>query len=621
MDHHEYRNIMFLLRTGERPTQYKGKINNSRYQQWKKMVLMNYFVHDDFPTQLLRGNKDDLTRMRFDTGIAVSKLPVRRVVLHHELGDLWEEFHNNNNHCRLWGVYNSVRQVYYVKNMREWIEHNLQQCKACNFKKNGQDNYVPHYAVLPKKPLEIWQVDFIGSFPADSQTGSKWFCVVIDCMSKILWGEDFITCTFERFSGWFDELLGEEGNPTLVQCDNASIFKDNFGQWLHERGIEIRHSEPGRANQNGQVERANGTVKHQTTRTIIHDIITTVQNRLGVDLPPITDEDILISKNWVSKMKNHLVTYNHLPKNLTKFSPHAVHYGVVDIGYRQLQGDSPLFDNIRRMLAVPDGYDESTRENFWNYIYNRQKEAADKYLQRAAERQPQRLPALSVGDNVFIAKRPSIFHKPKFGKPYYPYFGTVHSIRPSTDSYRVIWGSVCPPGCREGALSEYYARSLLNATANAGEESCMLAVQFIQQADSRNTRQGNHPLFIIRERFQNNKWECLVIKRDYTFVWVLAATVQDAPAWKPFRDKYLPERNETPEQHARRRINERRTNAARELERDQYTIEFIVTVRQQQALVVWLNFEEPTWEPLRLVNNTAAMQEYEDRVRERENRR
>ena len=485
--------------------------------------------------------------------------------------------------------------------------------------KNGQDNYVPHYAVLPKKPLEIWQVDFIGRFPADPETGSKWFCVVIDCMSKILWGEDFIICSFERFSSWFDELLSQEGKPTLIQCDNASIFKDNFGQWLAERDIDIRHSEPGRANQNGQVERANGTVKHQTTRSILHEIITTVQHRLGVDLPPISDEDILISKRWVSKMKEHLVTYNHLPKNLTKFSPHAVHYGVVDIGYRQLHGDSELFNALRGILDVPEGYDENTREGFWNYIYNKQKEAADKYLQRAAERQPERLPALEIGDNVFVAKRPSIFSKPKFGKPYYPYFGTVHAVRPSTNSYRVKWGAVCPPGSRAGQVSEWYARSLLNATANAGEESCMLAVQFIQQADSRNTRQSNHPLFILRERFQNNKWECLVVNKNYSFEWVLAATVQDAPAWKPFRDKYLPNPNETPEQHARRRIRERQRDSVRELETEQYKIEFIVTVRDRFALVVWLNFEEPTWEPVNLVRNTSAMYEYEQRI-ERQNR-
>ena len=131
MDSNEYTNVMFLLRTGERPTAFKGRQNNGKYQQWKKKVLKNYFVHDEFPTQLLRGNKEDLMNVRFSTGVAVSNLPVRRVVLHRELDDLWEEFHNNNNHCRLWGVYNSVRQVYYVKNMREWIEANLKQCKAC----------------------------------------------------------------------------------------------------------------------------------------------------------------------------------------------------------------------------------------------------------------------------------------------------------------------------------------------------------------------------------------------------------------------------------------------------------------------------------------------------------
>ena len=63
-----------------------------------------------------------------------------------------------------------ICRTYFVQNLENWLSEKKRSCEACRLV--SREKMQPmRAALLPEKKLLVWQVDYIGQFPPDSETG------------------------------------------------------------------------------------------------------------------------------------------------------------------------------------------------------------------------------------------------------------------------------------------------------------------------------------------------------------------------------------------------------------------------------------------------------------------
>lgn len=63
-----------------------------------------------------------------------------------------------------------LTQSYFIQGEKQWLLDSLKKCSTC--KMLSSKVYVPSSAaLLPKGKNKVWQIDYIGAFPPDTQTG------------------------------------------------------------------------------------------------------------------------------------------------------------------------------------------------------------------------------------------------------------------------------------------------------------------------------------------------------------------------------------------------------------------------------------------------------------------
>jgi putative transposase len=74
------------------------------------------------------------------------------------------------------------------------------------------------------------------------------------------------------------EQLREDGLPAVIVTDNGSEFTSRaFDAWAYSRGVKIEYIQPGKPNQNGFIERFNGTYRDQVLDAYLFDSIDEVR--------------------------------------------------------------------------------------------------------------------------------------------------------------------------------------------------------------------------------------------------------------------------------------------------------------------------------------------------------
>jgi len=126
----------------------------------------------------------------------------------------------------------------------------------------------------PKKPNEIWSIDFKGKF----RMGNKDYCnplTVADSKTRYLFAvEGLERATTELCIPVFERVFRQYGLPESIHSDNGppfgcvnSLRRMTFlSVWFMERGITPVYSDPGCPTQNGRHERMHRDLKAEATR-------------------------------------------------------------------------------------------------------------------------------------------------------------------------------------------------------------------------------------------------------------------------------------------------------------------------------------------------------------------
>ena len=64
-------------------------------------------------------------------------------------------------------MYLGIMRTYYILGLRSFLSQELRKCMVCN-QTRVKPEHPPISTMMPEKPLEIWQFDYIGPFPADT---------------------------------------------------------------------------------------------------------------------------------------------------------------------------------------------------------------------------------------------------------------------------------------------------------------------------------------------------------------------------------------------------------------------------------------------------------------------
>lgn len=64
-------------------------------------------------------------------------------------------------------MYLAITRAYYIPKLRSLLEKALKSCMICN-QTRVKPEVPPVQAIVPEKPLQIWQFDYIGPFPEDT---------------------------------------------------------------------------------------------------------------------------------------------------------------------------------------------------------------------------------------------------------------------------------------------------------------------------------------------------------------------------------------------------------------------------------------------------------------------
>lgn len=64
-------------------------------------------------------------------------------------------------------MYLAISRSYYIPKLRLTLEKALKNCMICN-QTRVKPEPPPIQAIVPLRPLQIWQFDYIGPFPEDT---------------------------------------------------------------------------------------------------------------------------------------------------------------------------------------------------------------------------------------------------------------------------------------------------------------------------------------------------------------------------------------------------------------------------------------------------------------------
>jgi hypothetical protein len=237
---------------------------------------------------------------------------------------------------------------------------------------------------------------------------------------------------------------------------------------------------------------------------------------------------------------------------------------------------------------------------------HRQRICAEKYIEKSQKnfltvRGTRR--TFEVGDKVLVSKNTTKRKKKTLGKGYFPFSGEVVEVRSGGDYYKVRWGSSHPPTVEEGEICRKALRWDQLIPMDEGEET-ELVLQHIRQADSYNTREVEKELKKLRKIYrrkegENGDLEVLCkLDGEKLLVWRRVADIGRSDQYIQFMQhfEYFEE--------LRRQGREQE-----EAEDNLFEIEEFICKLNGSILVLWENWNEPTWVS---VNRVSHLRMYQD---------
>jgi putative transposase len=130
----------------------------------------------------------------------------------------------------------------------------------------------------PRLLNHIWAVDFM----ADALYGGRkirTLNVIDEANREALAIDVALSIPSVRVIRILEELVAVHGRPLALRVDNGPEFiSETFMTWCGEQGIEARHIQPGKPDQNAFIERFNRSYRQEVLNAYVFDSIDDVQS-------------------------------------------------------------------------------------------------------------------------------------------------------------------------------------------------------------------------------------------------------------------------------------------------------------------------------------------------------
>jgi putative transposase len=147
------------------------------------------------------------------------------------------------NHKRVWRVYCAMKL-----NLRR------------RFKRRYRVE-APGALLQPIRPNQAWSADFMSDALYDGRA-FRTFNVIDDYNREALRIEIDVSLTAERVTRVLEQLVLVRGRPERLRVDRGPEFTSAvFSAWCAGHGIGLEFIQPGKPNQNGFIERFNGSYR------------------------------------------------------------------------------------------------------------------------------------------------------------------------------------------------------------------------------------------------------------------------------------------------------------------------------------------------------------------------
>jgi putative transposase len=126
--------------------------------------------------------------------------------------------------------------------------------------------------VIPQ-PNAVWAVGFM----SDTLYGGRRFWTLSILDEGVREGLAFETDTSlpaERVIRVLEQVVSWRGQPQVLRLDNGpELIADRFMTWCAARGIELRHIQPGKPDQNAFIERFNRTYRTEVLNAYVVELL------------------------------------------------------------------------------------------------------------------------------------------------------------------------------------------------------------------------------------------------------------------------------------------------------------------------------------------------------------
>lgn len=117
--------------------------------------------------------------------------------------------------------------------------------------------------VVPARPNAVWSLDFMHD-TLYSGRRFRTLNVMDEGIREALGIEIDTSLTGARVVRVMEQMKEWYGLPEMIRCDNGpELLSTPFVTWCEHNGVELRHIQPGKPNQNAYIERFNRTYREE----------------------------------------------------------------------------------------------------------------------------------------------------------------------------------------------------------------------------------------------------------------------------------------------------------------------------------------------------------------------
>ncbi|VVA35630.1 PREDICTED: Retrovirus-related Pol poly from transposon [Prunus dulcis] len=199
-------------------------------------------------------------------------LSENQVVLKASVTHSTETWHRRLGHLHFGGL-KQLRDKEMVHGLPQ-LEDYSGVCEGCQFGKQHREEFPRNQAQRATAPLELVHVDLCGPMRNDSIAGNKYFMLLIDDFSRMIWvyflryKSDAFNC-FRKFKAMTELQSGFK--IKCLRSDRGGEFKSSeFDLFCEKEGIQRQFTLAYTPQQNGVVERKNRTVI-EMAKSMLHE--------------------------------------------------------------------------------------------------------------------------------------------------------------------------------------------------------------------------------------------------------------------------------------------------------------------------------------------------------------